>query len=118
MKVASELVDIDSIKVGKRARVDLGDLTDLMKSIQDIGLIHPIVVTSERELIAGGRRLEACRQIGYIRVRVVVADHITDAVGLLKAERDENTCRKDMTVSERLAIGARMTTNAAVGPVT
>lgn len=108
MTVASELVDIDSIKVGERARTDLGDLTDLMKSIQDIGLIHPIVVTAERELIAGGRRLEACRRIGYIRVRIVVAEHITDAVGLLKAERDENTCRKDMTVSEKLAIGARI----------
>lgn len=104
----NEMVSIEEIKVGERARTDLGDLTDLMKSIQDIGLIQPIVVTADRQLIAGGRRLEACRRIGYIRVRVVVAEHITDAVGLLKAERDENTCRKDMTVSEKLAIGARI----------
>lgn len=104
----NEMVSIEEIKVGERARTDLGDLTDLMKSIEEIGLLHPIVVSPQRKLIAGGRRLEACRKIGMIRVPVSVADNITDAVDLLKAERDENTCRKDMTVSEKLAIGARI----------
>jgi transcriptional regulator with XRE-family HTH domain len=33
---------------------------------------------------------------------------ITDAVSLLVAERDENTCRKDMTVTEKLTIGQRI----------
>lgn len=101
----NEMVSIEEIKVGERARADLGDLTDLIKSIEDIGLIHPIVVTADRELIAGGRRLEACRKLGMIRVPVSVAEHITDAAGLLTAERDENTCRKDMTPSELVAIG-------------
>lgn len=101
----NEMVSIEEIKVGERARTDLGDLTDLIKSIEDIGLIHPIVVTADRELIAGGRRLEACRKLGMIRVPVSVAEHITDAAGLLTAERDENTCRKDMTPSELVSIG-------------
>lgn len=103
-----EMVSIETIKVGERARTDLGDLTDLIKSIEDVGLIQPIVITSGGRLIAGGRRLEACRRLGMLRVPVVVAEHINDAVGLLKAEQDENTCRKDMTVSELLAIAARI----------
>lgn len=104
----NEMVSIEEIKVGERARTELGDLTELIKSIKDIGLLHPIVIAPDRKLIAGGRRLEACRKLGMIRVPVSVAEHITDAVDLLKAERDENTCRKDMTVSEKLAIGARI----------
>lgn len=104
----NEMVSIEEIKVGERARTDLGDLTELITSIEEIGLLHPIVVSPDRKLIAGGRRLEACRKLGMIRVPVSVAEHITDAVTLLVAERDENTCRKDMTVSEKLAIGARI----------
>lgn len=101
----NEMVRIEEIEIGERARTDLGDLTDLIKSIEDVGLIHPIVVTADRKLIAGGRRLEACRELGMLRVPVSVAEHITDAAGLLTAERDENTCRKDMTPSELVAIG-------------
>jgi hypothetical protein len=104
----NEMVSIEEITVGQRARTDLGDLTELIKSIEDIGLLHPIVISPQRRLIAGGRRLEACRKLGMIRVPVSVAEHITDAVTLLVAERDENTCRKDMTVSEKLSIGARI----------
>lgn len=48
-----------SITVGKRFRKDLGDLDRLVQSIADIGLVHPIVITSENKLIAGVRRLEA-----------------------------------------------------------
>lgn len=105
MTVMNEMVSIDEINVGERARTDLGDLTDLIKSIEDVGLIQPIVITADHELIAGGRRLEACRKLGMIRVPVSVAEHITDAAGLLTAERDENTCRKDMTPTELVAIG-------------
>jgi ParB/RepB/Spo0J family partition protein len=102
---ASDMLGIDEIEVGERARKDLGDLTGLMESIDDVGLLQPIVVTADRKLIAGGRRLEACRRLGLNRVPVAVAEHVTDAAGLLKAERDENTCRKDMTPSELVAIG-------------
>lgn len=101
----NEMVSIEEIEIGERARTDLGDLTDLIKSIEDVGLIHPVVVTADRKLIAGGRRLEACRKLGMLRIPVSVAEHITDAAGLLTAERDENTCRKDMTPSELVAIG-------------
>lgn len=37
-----------------------------------------------------------------------VAENMTEAVARLVAERDENTCRKDMTWSELVAIGRRI----------
>lgn len=99
---------ITDIRIGQRARTDLGDLTELVTSIKGVGLLQPIVITADRELVAGGRRLAACRQIGMERVPVHVAEDITDAVTLLVAERDENTCRKAMTISEKLTIGQRI----------
>ena len=53
---------IDQIEVGFRYRKDLGDLRVLADSIAEIGLLHPVVVTPSGRLIAGQRRLQACRQ--------------------------------------------------------
>jgi len=106
--VTSQTLSIGDIHIGERARTDLGDLNALKNSISNFGLLQPVIVTTDHRLIAGHRRLEACRGLGMTEVPAMVAEHITDAVALLTAERDENTCRKDMTVTERLAIGARI----------
>jgi len=65
---------IDQIQVGFRYRKDLGDLRTLADSIAEVGLLHPVVVTPEGRLIAGQRRLEACRQLGLTEVPVTVVD--------------------------------------------
>ena len=78
-------MNIDQIKVGFRYRKDLGDLRTLAKSIDEVGLLHPVVVTPEGRLIAGQRRLEACRLIGQTDVPVTVVDLYQAAQG--EAER-------------------------------
>ncbi len=83
-----------------RFRKDLGDLTDLKKSIKENGLIHPVVIDSKGNLIAGERRRAACRELGFEpEVRVVDFDNPQ------QAEIDENTCRKDFTPREIYEIG-------------
>lgn len=104
----SKTVTIGDIEVGERARAELGDLAELKESITSLGLLQPVVITADHRLIAGHRRLEACRALGMAEVPVIVAEHITDAVDLLKAERDENTCRKPMTASELIALGRQI----------
>lgn len=104
----SKTVAVSDIEVGERARVDLGDLDELQTSISSLGLLQPVVIAADNRLIAGHRRLEACRALGMPKIPVVVAEHITDAVDLLKAERDENTCRKPMTASELIALGRQI----------
>lgn len=99
---------INAITVNGRHRQNLGDLTSLCESIEKVGLLHPIVVTEGGQLIAGQRRLEACRQLGWTEIPVTVADNLTDAVHLLWAERDENTCRLSMTPSEKVALGREL----------
>src|ERR1700694_4338539 len=93
-------MDIDQIQVGFRYRKDLGDLRTLAQSIADVGLLHPVVVTPEGRLIAGQRRLEACRLLGWTEVPVTVVDLYQAARG----EAHENFIRKDLLPSEIVAL--------------
>lgn len=93
---------IADIKIGKRYRKDKGDLSALAASIQRLGLLQPIVVTPNYDLIAGERRLLACRdELKWTEIDV----RILDTCSLLEGEHDENELRKEFTISERVAIG-------------
>lgn len=96
---------ISEIETDGIHRQDPGDLTDLMESIREVGLLHPIVVTPDNVLVAGMRRLIAFRELGRDEIPVTVADNLGDARLALFAERDENVCRLDMSPSEKVALG-------------
>lgn len=100
-------VPIDHIQVAGRYRENLGDLAPLASSIQTVGLLQPVVVDSENRLIAGQRRIEAARTLGWTEIEAVVAADLNDALRLLAAQRDENTCRKDFAPSEAVALGGK-----------
>ena len=91
---------ISEIKVSKRCRQDLGDIPGLAKSIQETGLLHPIVITPAGELIAGRRRLEAIKSLGWEETPV----NVVDLKEIIKGEFAENIIRKDFTPSEMVAI--------------
>jgi hypothetical protein len=91
---------VADIEVGERHRHDLGDLQSLATSIAENGLLHPIAITSENKLIAGARRLEACKVLGWSRVPVTVVDLVNIVTGSLA----ENIYRKAFTPSESVAI--------------
>jgi hypothetical protein len=100
------IVYIESIRIEGRHRKDLGDLTSLQRSIEDLGLLlHPIVITPDSQLVAGQRRLEACRRLGWVEVPVRIARSLDDAAKLLQAEMEENTERKEMLPSELASLG-------------
>jgi len=95
-----DVLPLDAIHVGKRYRQYMGDIEGLAASIAESGLLHPIVVTPERLLISGERRLAAVRSLGWTTVPV----RVLDPADLLRAEADENTVRQDFTPSEAVAI--------------
>jgi hypothetical protein len=97
-----------AIHVGERFRKDLGDLAGLEASIRELGILQPLLIDPDHGLIAGARRLEVAKRIGLAEVPVRVIETLADAAKRLKAERDENTCRKEMTASEQLALGRRL----------
>jgi N6-adenosine-specific RNA methylase IME4 len=87
---------VDSIKIGSRSRQDHGDIAALARSIEEIGLLHPIVIKPDRTLIAGERRLMAFEQLGRETIPVTVVDLEKVVLG----EYAENTFRKQFTPSE------------------
>lgn len=104
----SEYMLVADIVVGERSRKDYGDLTDLMESIKAHDLLQPIGLAPDNRLLFGGRRLEAVKRLGWEKVAVTRPATQTDALNLLRAERDENTCRKDMTTEELVDLGLRL----------
>lgn len=92
-------IKIDSIKVKKRVRTDLGNLEPLKESIKRYGLLHPITVNEKNELIAGNRRLEAARQLGWNLIPAQVVS-VCDKADLLELELEENMQRENFTDEE------------------
>lgn len=95
---------ITSIKVGTRTRKDVGDLASLTESIAEIGLLHSVVVSPDRKLIAGFRRLKACKKLKWKKIPV----RIVDLERIVEGEFAENVCRKDFTLSEIAAIARKL----------
>ncbi|KKL21524.1 hypothetical protein LCGC14_2444590 [marine sediment metagenome] len=103
-------IAVDEITIGKRHRKDMGDLLALADSIDTEGLLQPIGITKDSELVFGQRRLLAIRDIlGWDRLQAVTIDVTSIAAG----EYAENEIRKDFTLSERDAI--RRTLEAEIG---
>ena len=63
---------IADIKVGKRIREEMGDVQGLAESIEDIGLLHPILVTPDGLLRSGERRLRAAKLLGWSKIPVSI----------------------------------------------
>lgn len=91
---------VADVIVGKRFRQDLGDINALAGSIDEIGLLQPIGITSSLELIFGQRRLEAAKQLGWEHIPA----RIIDIGAIVQGEFHENEFREDFTPSERVAI--------------
>ena len=89
-------MNLSEIIVKDRIRKDMGDLTSLEKSIHKLGLLHPIVISENNELIAGQRRLIACKNLDWKEVPVTICNFSDQKQG----EFDENRERMDFTVSE------------------
>lgn len=105
MKAAMKSIEVRSIAVGERHRVDIGNIDELAESMGDIGLLQPIGVTSKMALVWGERRLVAAKSLGWKEISAIVDPSLDDILRAAKAERDENTCRKPFTHSESVNKG-------------
>ncbi len=101
------LVDIEKIVVSDRIRKDFGNIEELANDIQENGLINPPVVTPELQLIAGERRLRACKLLGMNAITVNVMT-VRNYEHQLRLEISENENRKEFTFSERVNWARRL----------
>lgn len=64
-------IDISKIKQSKNIRHKVRDTEELAKSIQQKGLLQPILVRTldgHFEIVAGNRRLCACKALGWKKI--------------------------------------------------
>lgn len=96
----------DSIVVGKRMRQDLGtpeELNELAESIKEHGLIHPLAIDENKNLVAGGRRYHVLTTIlKWEWIPVSLASTGGSQAKLRMMELEENIRRKDMDWKERV----------------
>lgn len=100
-------VQIADIKVGDRYRQEYTGIDELAASIADKGLMHPLVVDQELNLIAGGRRLRALNQLGWLECDVTVLD-VSDELGRRQCELIENIQRENLPWQDEVKLKAEI----------
>lgn len=97
-----------------RLREDMGDIEGLAKSIKDAslhlvetkGLMHPVVIDKDNNLIAGGRRFRAFETLSkydivFSSIPVTMVESLSPAMRR-RLEIEENLRRKSMTWQENM----------------
>ena len=100
-------VSITTITTTNRTRKNLGDITALAANIKEIGLLSPIIINEENKLLAGERRLEACKMLGWTEIPAIVKS-TADAEHELLIEVSENEFRKSFTREELINAGLEL----------
>ena len=84
-------------KEGRR-RLDVGHVGELVDSIRELGLLNPITIDKESNLIAGLHRLEAVKRLGWTEVECTVSS--LEGLQAELAEIDENFVRSGLSAVE------------------
>jgi len=99
------LLSIDKISIGQfqaRRKFDNEALNQLADSIKKIGLIQPIIIRKKKnnsyELVAGERRLKACKMANINEIPVIVSN--LDDRKAFESGLIENLQREDLTSIE------------------
>lgn len=93
-----EKMTLDKIIVSNPYLRTETDIDSLKKSIQTIGLINPLTINAENELIAGGRRYQALKELGITEAAINRVDISTLEQELISI--DENLVRTPLNKLE------------------
>lgn len=96
-------IPVEKIVVRRRIRRDLGDVEGLMDSLRRHGQLSAILINRGYELVAGFRRLEAARRLGWTTINADFVD-ATSTADSLELEIEENVQRRQLS-SDELADG-------------
>lgn len=93
----TRLVPLTAITIDRdiRQRRELTGIEDLAASLTRIGLINAVVIHADGRLIAGERRLEAARSLGWTEIRATVKELLSEIDAQL-LELLENIDRADL----------------------
>lgn len=92
-------VAIDKLRLSTHRAVAEDKVAELVKSIREIGLLHPIAIDHDCNVLAGAHRVKAFEQLGYKKIPAILIS--LDAARRDLAQIDENLVRNEGTALER-----------------
>jgi ParB family chromosome partitioning protein len=92
-------IPVEDIIVKKRIRKEMGDIEGLAESFKKFGQISPVVINEKKVLIAGGRRLEAAKRLGWKTINAVTVE-LNGELDTLEYEVEENLQRRGFEPGE------------------
>ena len=116
------MVPIDQIDPNpNQPRQVMGDLSELMASIAEKGIIEPVIVRQRGtrfQIVAGERRYQAAIQVGLREIPIVIRE--VDDNEIIEVALVENLQRKDLTAFEEaealFSLAASATTRTKTWP--
>lgn len=107
MTTIQKEIPLADINVGERFRKDYGNIAELAETIRDKGLLQPLTVDQDLNLLTGGRRYQALALLETELVPVLIRNTSSD-VDAREVELIENVFRKDLTWQERAQLEAEI----------
>ncbi len=95
-------VKIDDIVIGDRIRTSDIKLEALVDSIRKVGLIQPVVINENYQLLSGYRRLMACKDLGWSEIDVRMIPTEENQLNELEIELHENKGRVSLNQEDYL----------------
>lgn len=95
-------VKISSLKQAKfnpTNRLEGRRIKDLARSIQEVGLVYPIAVNQDNEVIDGHRRIAAAKELGWDEVPIIIVSGDRQAIF-----SEVNATSQKMTAGDNLKI--------------
>ena len=97
---------VEKIKTNLVVRKHGGmDIDGMMRSIMSHGLLHPIGLTRDYELVYGWRRLQACQAL---KVETIPAVFIQQDDKRYHVMKTENDLREDLTPEEKVLLAQKL----------
>lgn len=93
-------IDIESVKIQKTIRTNMGDLDSLEQSIKNVGLLSPVIIDEQNNLIAGARRLQAARNVGLDQIAAFKLHIACGSMEAMDIQSDENLCRLELSADD------------------
>ncbi len=75
-----KIADLKSAKYNPKSRVERSKLGKLIQSIEKIGLIYPIAISKDHQIIDGHRRVAACKALQWEEVPVLIVAGDADEI--------------------------------------
>lgn len=118
----AKTINYEDIDFGKRKRIEYGDVFELSKNIEAVGLMSRVIVVPKSFLsdadtndvqmeegkpyllLAGGRRMKALNLLRVDNVPCNVAKRMLNEAEIREIELYENIFRLDLTDSERISM--------------